>query len=277
MSTVRRSAVVVLAILLVVALGACGKKEADTPKLDPKIAPPLIGEAGTLRVGLDTDYVPFCGTVEDGYAGLDVDLSAALAERLGLKLEIIDVKQDAIGSALESGTVDIVLGGTPMSAAALASVSTAGSYLVDGPAIFAIETSESVVPTITVSQLSGLRVAVQNESVSFWTFEFDYGEGFAIPYATLREAFEAVKAGQADVVVGDAAVCAYIARDFPEFGFAGQFGSAQPIGIAVKKDAVELEQEIRATLDAISADGVLSSITKKWLGTFPALQVEQTQ
>jgi ABC-type amino acid transport substrate-binding protein len=148
---------------------------------------------------------------------------------------------------------------------------------VDGPAIFAIETSESVVPTITVSQLSGLRVAVQNESASYWTFEFDYGEGFAIPYATLREAFEAVKAGQADVVVGDAAVCAYIARDFPEFGFAGQFGSAQPIGIAVKKDAVELEQQIRATLDAISADGVLASITKKWLGAFPALKVEQAQ
>jgi len=68
-------------------------------------------------------------------------------------------------------------------------------------------------------------------------------------------------------------VGAYIARDHPGVGFAGQFGGAQPLGVSVRKDAVELEAAVRTALDGMAADGVLETIRRKWLGDVPALTV----
>jgi ABC-type amino acid transport substrate-binding protein len=169
--------------------------------------------------------------------------------------------------------VDIALGATAITDAVLADVSTAGSYLVDGPAIFAVETSPAVEATLTPNDIVGKRVGVQKESAAYWTLESDYGEGFATPYATLREAFDALKAGQIDLVVGDAAVGAYILRDYEGIRFAGQFGPAKPLGVLVRKDATELETRVRETLDALASEGVLDAIRTKWLGDLPELEV----
>ena len=70
---------------------------------------------------------------------------------------------------------------------------------------------------------------------------------------------------------------AYIARDFPDVAFSGQFGAAQPLGVIVKKDATELEAAVREVLDALAADGTLDTIRAKWLGDIPALDVPVTE
>ncbi|MRS12231.1 MAG: amino acid ABC transporter substrate-binding protein [Actinobacteria bacterium] len=275
MTFVRRStaAILVFALVLALATSVGCKKKADEPVLEPKIAPPVISTAGTLKVGVDLSYPPFAGTDEGVNAGIDVDVAAAIAERLGLRIEIVDIKPNEMAAALNEGTVDIMLGGVSITDAVTADVSTAGTYLVDGPGIFAIVPEGSAVATLTADALPGKRVGTQNSSPSFWTLESDYGEGFATPYATLKEAFDALVAGQVDLVVGDAAVGSYIARDYPAVRFSGQFGAAQPLVIAVKKDATDLETAVREQLDALAADGTLDTIRNKWLGDLPVLEV----
>ncbi len=272
MTLARRLMAVTLALALVGAMGGC-KKEPEQPALQPKVAPPVIATEGVLTVGADLSYPPFAGVDEGVNAGIDIDVAAAIAERLGLRLEIVDIKPNEMTAALNEGTVDIMLGGIAITDAVLADVSTAGSYLIDGPGIFSVVGAESNPTTLTAGDLPGKRVAAQDGSPAFWKLEADYGEGFAASYPTLKAAFDALVAGEADVVVGDAAVGAYIARDYPSIAFAGQLGTAQPIGIAVKKDATELEAEIRGALDALAADGTLDTIRRKWLGDLPALTV----
>lgn len=273
MTTARRLTVLVMVLALGFALGGC-KKEAEEPALQPKIAPPVIGEEGVLRAGVDLDYPPFAGEDGDQEAGIDVDIAATIAERLGLRLELVDVKPGEVASALNDGEADIVLGATPITDAILADVSSAGSYLVDAPAFFSLEASESADTTLTAGDLPGKRIAAQQGSPAFWELESEFGEGFVTAFPSLREAFEALEAGDIDVVVGDAAVGAYIIRDFEGIGFAGQYLPGQPFGVAVKKDATELETEVRAILDEIAADGTLDTIRRKWLGTLPQLEVE---
>jgi len=91
-------------------------------------------------------------------------------------------------------------------------------------------------------------------------------------YDTLREAFDALAAGDVDVVVGDAAVCAYIAQDYQGITFVGQYAPGEPIGIAIKKDATDLEEAVRSALDGLASEGVLNTIKAKWLGDFPVLE-----
>lgn len=272
MTVARRLLAVTLVLALAFAMAGC-KKEPEEPVLDPKIAPPVIGTAGVLTVGVDLSYPPFAGTDEGQNAGIDVDVAAAIAERLGLKVELVDITPNEMASALNEGTVDVMFGGISITDAVLADTSTAGSYLIDGPGMFSIVPTDSVATTLTAADLPGKRVAAQKESPAFWTLEADYGEGYATGYATLKEAFEALAAGNADVVIGDAAVGAYIARDFENVAFVGQFGAAEPLGVVVKKDATELETAIREALDALAADGTLDTIRSKWLGDLPALEV----
>jgi polar amino acid transport system substrate-binding protein len=265
-----------MAVALVASLAGC-QQQVEEPTLTPTVEPPVIAEAGVLRVGVDLSYPPFAGTDKGVQAGIDIDVAAAIAERLGCRLEVVDVKPAAMAPSLNAKTIDIMLGAVPITDAVLADLATAGSYIVDGPAFFTRASAESSETSpITLEQSASLRIGAQRASASFWALEYEHGEGFVTGFDTLRGAFDALKAGDVDVVASSATVGAYIARDYPGIVFAGQFGDAEPLGVAVFKDAVELEAAVREALDGMAADGVLETIRRKWVGDLPQLSVPAT-
>lgn len=112
----RVSLVVAFACAFCFALGLAGCSQAGSYEgktLTPTISSPTIGQNGTLRVGIDADGgAPFVTSSSSAsYAGIDVDMAAALADQLGLKLELVDVAGNA-SSALADGDVDIVMSQT---------------------------------------------------------------------------------------------------------------------------------------------------------------------
>ncbi|MHB8050481.1 MAG: substrate-binding periplasmic protein [Coriobacteriia bacterium] len=273
---VRRIGAAMMAVALVASLAGC-QQQVEEPTLTPTVEPPVIAEAGVLRVGVDLSYPPFAGTDKGVQAGIDIDVAAAIAERLGCRLEVVDVKPAAMAPSLNAKTIDIMLGAVPITDAVLADVATAGSYVTDGPAFFTRASADSSeTPLITLEQSASLRIGAQSASASFWALEYAHGEGVVTGFDTLRGAFQALDAGDVDVVASSATVGAYIARDYPGIVFAGQFGDAEPLGVAVAKDAVELEAAVRAALDGMAADGLLQTIRHKWVGNLPQLSVPAT-
>ena len=240
-------------------------------KIEPKVAPPVIKKAGTLRVGIDLSYPPFGGVDKGKQAGHDLDVAGALAQRLGLTLAVVDVKPAEAATALTSGVVDAVFS-VPFSEAGIANVSLAGSYLTDAPAFFvATEGTASVEPSLTVDNLGAGKIGVQEGSSAYWRLASEVGTQGAVIFPTLREAIAAADKGKVKVVAGDAIVGAYIIRDFPKIQFAGQLDSAVPLGVAVTADNTKLGDTIREALDGLAADGVLKAIRQKWVGGLPAL------
>ncbi|MHB8924499.1 MAG: substrate-binding periplasmic protein, partial [Coriobacteriia bacterium] len=156
----------------------------------------------------------------------------------------------------------------------------AGSYLSNATALFSVSASAAAEATggatpaaaIDPENLGTRRVGCQRESGAYWALESEYGEGFVMPYDSLRAAFEALAAGEVDVVACDAIVGAYLARDFPTVAYSAQLAAAVPLGVAVGKDATELETAVRETLDALSAEGVLDAVRAKWVGGLPKLE-----
>lgn len=267
-----------VALLIVAALGATlalvGCKGLPAPaQLHPTVKPPAIRQAGTLRAGVDLSTPPFGGTDAGRRAGIDVDVAAALAARLGLKLTIVDVKPSDAATALAGGTADVVLS-VPYSADALANSTLAGSYIADGPAFFvAAPATTSVVPTISVDTLTAAHVGAQQGSLSYWELVSALGTEPVTPYPTLRDALTALQAGAVQAVGGDAIVGAYIARDMPTVRFAGQIEPAVPVGIAVATDNTTLEDAVRVALDGMAGDGILDAVRTKWVGSLPKLDV----
>lgn len=265
--------VVSAALLALVVLTGCSQQSAEEPALEAKVAPPVIGEAGVLRVGVDLEYPPFAGTDKGQDAGIDVDVAAALANELGLSIELIQVAPSDVATALAGGDVDIVMS-VPFSEEAMVGSSIAGSYISDAPAFFS---SADSTETVTLGTLSDKRVGAQQDSASFWMLTYELGDDAVIAFPTLREAFEAIEAGDIDVVGCGAITGAYIAEDFGSVRFAGQMGPATSLGVAVAADATELGQVVRETLDALAANGVLETIRTKWVGDLLELSDESSE
>jgi ABC-type amino acid transport substrate-binding protein len=163
--------IVVAAVLGAAVLSAgCGSSDTGTA-LKAKVAPPVIGKAGVLRAAIDLSYPPFGGADKGTKAGLDVDVASALAEKLGLKLEIVDAKPEAGAVLLRDKQADVMIAALPIDRAVQLDVAFAGSYANDGPAVFGL--SET---TMTIATLGGRKVAVQKESAAYWLLAEEYGE-----------------------------------------------------------------------------------------------------
>lgn len=258
--------------LLAVALGAAsGCKKEQEPALVPVVSPPVIGAPGVLKAGVDLEMPPFGGVDAGQEAGIDVDVAAALAERLGLTVEYVDVKPSEAASALAQGTVDVVLS-IPPTDSTLSALSLAGSYINDAPAFFvAVEGTQSVEPSLTLDSALPTPIGVQEGSESFWILRSEFDSQTIQPFETLREAMDELSSGELEIVAGDALVGAYIARDLPEVRLAGQLAPAGPRAVAVSAENTELSDAVRTALDALATDGVFDAIRLKWVGAFSEL------
>lgn len=269
----RSLTVAITAFAMVAVLAGC--QEQKKVELQPKVAPPAVAEAGTLRVGVNPDYPPFAGTDKGQQAGLDLDVAAALAQKLGLKLKIVSVKPSLAATALADGDADVVLS-VPFSSESLSDVSLAGSYISDGPGFFvAVDSTASPVTTMTVAKLptAASSIGAQTGSVSYWTLKRMLVPGTVKGYGSLRAALEGLSTKKVKVIAGDTVVGAYIARDFPNVRFAGQLSAAGLLGAAVKPDNSTLGDAVREALDGLAADGVLDALRQKWVGDLPKLAV----
>lgn len=267
----KRRIITVLAVaaMLLALTGCTGVIPAQT--LTPKIAPPLIGTEGVLKVAVDLSYPPFAGTVKGQNVGLDVDVAAAVADQLGLKLELVDASASDAMAAIKDGSADMMLGGLTVESAVASQVAFAGTYISDAPAIFAATGT-----SLTVDTIGTERIAVQASSLSYWLLLDKYGDAPLVPVASLDAALSAVDSGTADVAAGDALVGAYLLRGHPGLQYVGQLGSAFPLGAGVSQDKPDLEAQIRGVLDKLASQGLLETIRGKWFGDLPPLRVTDT-
>jgi ABC-type amino acid transport substrate-binding protein len=263
-----------LAATVAVAMASgCGQQTQS--RLQPKVSPPAIKEAGILRAGVDLEYPPFAGTDNGQEAGLDIDAASALADKLGLKVEFVDVKPSDAATALADGTADLVFS-VPFSDSTLSDMSLAGSYVSDATGFFvATDSSASIEPTLTEKKLPlpPAKIGVQERSPAYRRLVSDLGADSVQTYPALRDAIRALDNGEVPVVAGDAMVAAYIARDFPNVHFAGQLGNGTLLGVGVKSDNTSLSDATRSALDGLAADGVLDTIRLKWVGDLAKLNV----
>jgi len=269
--TVRVATVAVVVATLALAVACAPKPE---PKAQPKVSPPAVKTAGVLVAGIDLDTPPFAGVDQGKQAGIDVDVAAALADRLGLTVKYVDVKPSEAATALAAGTVDVVLS-VPYADSALSQLSLAGAYIADAPALFIVaDPAASIEPSLTLNSITVPKVAAQKESESYWILRHELDPAIVDPYDTLRDGMQALVDERVKLLAGDAIVGAYIARDYPTVHYAGRIGPASPLGAAVAVENTALGDAVRGALDELSADGVLETIRRKWLGDVPEIEVE---
>lgn len=94
-----------------------------------------IQERGTLIVGMQRDYHPFhVSDAREGYPGIDVELTRAIADSLDVSFEIRYLSIEELLSAVESGEIDMAFGGLTGTVERSRQVNFTSPYLKTTPA-----------------------------------------------------------------------------------------------------------------------------------------------
>ena len=255
-----------LTVAAALPLTGCSSGGGYTPELkSPTVSSPAIGQDGTLRVGVNTDQSPLAGRGNDKIIGIDVDIAAALADRLGLKLSIVDVGSDPEG-ALAEGKVDLVMG---IDQSEGGDFWLSSAYLPTGVAAFATS-PDAGVPTAGGSA----KFAAQISSKSAWAVTNEFGEGALTSTDSLSEAFQALKAGTVQYVAADAIIGLYAAHgvdDGLDVSIVAMLMKPSGYCMAVASANTDLQTAAGDVLANLAGNGTISVIERKWLGTAVAL------
>ena len=233
--------------------------------------PEAIKTAGAFRLSVNSTYAPmeFRDPATNELKGLDVDLAAALAKRLGVGINWTDVPFDQLISSLQTGRTDFIISGLSDRASRRETMDFV-DYLGTGPQFFVLSDSGAKIPT----DLCGKRVGTVR-STSFpteiekWSKANCEGAGkVAIQYMPGENSIDVrnqLKQGRVDAAVQGSETLPFAQSNEPDrYRLIGKPFAVGYQGIAFKKDAGPLREAVTDALAAVIADGSYAAILAKW-------------
>jgi ABC-type amino acid transport substrate-binding protein len=240
---------------------------------------PVLRQAGHLKVAVYNDLAPF----SDHGQGIDADLGAALAGKLGLKPTLLPFNAgDELGDDLRNmvwkghylgyGPADVMLH-VPvdrMLMNANPQVEIFAPYYVETVRLVC---SRKAIPQFDgVASLAGKRIGVEKVSISGMVMLGEGGGRFRDQvhiYPTAVEALEQLKAGALDAVLATRAQIESVMKGDPAFPLQEVPFERLPrggwaIGMAVRKDNVGLARQLQAALNDMAASGELRTLFAKY-------------
>ena len=104
-------------------------------------------ETGKLTMATNATFPPYEMTTDTGaFEGIDVDTAQAIAEKLGLELQIDDMEFDAALLSVQQGKADIVMAGVTVTDERKAVMDFSGSYATGIQSIIVPEGSDIATP-----------------------------------------------------------------------------------------------------------------------------------
>jgi len=238
-----------------------------------------VTEKGQMTGVLMESYPPFSFLNEQNQLdGFDVDVAKAVAQRLGVKLKLETPSWDVIAAGRWSGRYDIcVCSMTPSEARAQVFDFPVEYY--QSPAVIVVNAKDTAIAS--GKDLSGKKVGV----ISASTYEAYLNKDLVIEGAPLKYPFDNVQVAPYDnetVAFQDLALGSGVRLDAmvtnlitareriaqdPRFKIAGNTLYAEPNVVAIEKGDPQWSARVTEVIDQLKADGTLSKISQKWIGT----------
>ncbi len=218
-------------------------------------------EAGKLTMATNATFPPYEMTTDTGaFEGIDVDTAQAIAEKLGLELQIDDMEFDAALLSVQQGKADIVMAGVTVTDERKAVMDFSGSYATGIQSIIVPEGSDIATP----DDLAGKKIGTQRGTTGYIYCSDDFGDENVVAYDSGLTAVQALNNGQVDaVVIDNAPAKEYVAAN-PGLVILDTSYAEEDYAIGMAKGSA-LEDAINATLEELKADGTLQSIVDKYI------------
>ena len=193
--------------------------------------------------------------------GSVIDTAKAIAEKLGLELQIDDMDFDAALLSVQQGKADIVMAGVTVTDERKAVMDFSDSYATGIQSIIVPEGSDITSP----DDLAGKKIGTQRGTTGYIYCSDDFGDENVVAYDDGLTAVQALNNGQVDAVVIDNAPAQEFVAANPGLKILDTSYAEEDYAIGMAKGNTALEDAVNAALEELKADGTLQSIVDKYI------------
>ena len=275
----KRVIALTMAALMAASLTACGGSAKETTaaaaadttaaaKEESTAAESTAAESkeaagGKLVMATNAEFPPYEFHDGDKIVGIDAEIAQAIADELGMELEIEDIAFDSIIPEIVSGKADMALAGMTVTEDRKASVDFSDTYATASQMIIVKEDSEIAGP----DDLKGVTVGVQlgtTGDIYVSDLEADgttverYNKGF--------EAVQALSQGKIDAVVIDSLPAQKFVDANDDLKIVENIWEPEEYAICLKKGNTELTEKMNDAIQELKDDGTLDKIMANYIG-----------
>jgi polar amino acid transport system substrate-binding protein len=246
------------AAALSVLIAACGGDDAAAPAPD--------AGTGVLTVCSDIPYEPFefvDPTSPLGYSGFDIELIAAIGERLGREVVIVEAGFDALtsGAAMAAGQCDVAI--------AAMTITDERAEMIDFSDVYYESIQSLLVPQASAiasiaDLVAGVRVGVQSGTTGEEYATENVAGATIVGFENPGDLLTALTAGTIDAVLQDAPVNEnHAAKAETATKVVETYDTGESYGIAFQKGS-PLVAAVNAALAELRADGTYDELFQKY-------------
>lgn len=295
MKTWKKLAALLLALSMAFALAACSNSQGGDGTAEPTGTPPVetqgaegtqppetepadatddpagqtaepagdftTVEQGKLTMSTNAAFPPYEMTTDSGdFEGIDVEIATAIAEKLGLELDILDTDFDSALLAVNQGKSDMVMAGVSITDDRLLVMDFSETYATGIQVVIVKEGSD-----VTLDNLGEKMIGVQKGTTGWSYCTDDYGEEHVTAYDNGLTAVQALVSGKVDCVVIDNEPAKAFVAEVEGLKILETEYVTEDYAAAMSKDNKALYDAVNAALQELIADGTIQGIIDKYI------------
>lgn len=219
----------------------------------------------TLTMATNASFPPYEYYEGEAIVGIDVEICAAIAAKLGMEFEVADMDFDAIIGAVQSGKADVGMAGMTVTEERAMMINFSSSYATGIQSVIVKEDS----PITTVDDLyaegASYKIGVQLSTTGDIYATDDFGDENVLRFPNGNDATMALVAGKIDcVIIDNEPAKAYVAANAGLKVLETSY-AVEDYAACIAKNNTELLEKFDAALTELIADGTVAEIIGKYI------------
>ena len=258
----------VLAGLMLFSFAACGAPVDNNGETEPAETQAAansdlayITDKGNLIVGI-TDYAPMDFKDENGeWTGFDAEFALIAGEKLGVKVEFIEIDWDNKFFELDAKSIDCIWNGMTITTEAKENASVSNAYVKNAQVV--VMKADMLDTYATADSLATLSFAVESGSAGEEAAKENSLDYTAV--LTQADALKEVKSGAADACIIDITMANAMTGEgtsYANLGYSLELTSEE-YGIACREGS-DLTAALNDIMAELKADGTLQGLAEKY-------------
>jgi polar amino acid transport system substrate-binding protein len=263
----------IIALMLAIAmiasvamLAACNGSSGT--KTDATDAETAAEETPVLTMATNAYFPPYEFYDGETIVGIDAEVAAAIAEKLGMELKIVDIEFDSIIAGVQTGKYDMGMAGMTVTEERLQSVDFSTSYATGIQSIIVPEDSAITSIDDVLADGATYKVGVQLSTTGDIYITDDLGDAAAervTEFQTGNDAVAALTSGKVDcVIIDNEPAKSYVAATTGLKILDTEY-VVEDYAICFAKENTELKDKVDAALKELIADGSVQKIVDKYI------------
>ena len=225
-------------------------------------------ESGKLTMATNAAFPPYEYIEGNEVVGIDAEIAGAIAEKLGLELQIDDMEFDSIIESVKGGKADIGLAGMTVTPERQEVINFTSSYATGVQVV--IVTADSAITSVDdlfaegANRVIGVQRNTTGDLYSTWDLE-DAGLATVDRYSKGADAVQALLTGKVDCVVIDNEPAKAFVEANEGLVILDTAYAVEDYAAAMSKDNEALFEAVNKALDELIADGTVASIIAKYI------------